>query len=274
MPRNRETAYERYRRNIDVQNGCLKNKTAYFIENHESSTIIEVNRTGEEIPAVLVFSDKEGADEIFLFVYEDSDFQIRDYFTWKSITFFAYEKVEVVKEVKYIKYKALQCNVLVNNSFWAYFRSTLRAARDNALTNKFEDSTLIPLLIAPKNSELFIGGRISFNDQVWNIEDGDIFTISGIGYYYLSRGLNSRDEEEIEDEDRTPLNELYIGQEIKLETEMGYCSAEEEYKNNYTIKERSMNYVIILPTKEGKLEIKTLKQGNTITNYYFVKENV
>lgn len=276
MPRNREPAYERFRRNYDVQSDCLLRKTAYFIENHESSVIIGVNRTGEEIPAVLIFSDKEGADEILLYVHMDSDFVVQDYFTWKDITFFAYEKVEVVKEVEYIKYKALQCNVLVNNSFWAYFRSTLRSARDDTLSGRTEISTLIPLLIAPRNSELKIGGQVTFNNQVWDIEDGDIFTITGIGYYYLSRGINPIDpEEEWEPEEEIPDNLYYVGAEVKLNTELGFCEGvTEEDKQLYKLKERSMNYVIILPLKEGTLNVNTLIQGQVVTHTLLVKENV
>jgi hypothetical protein len=81
MPRNRENAYDRYRRNYHVQSSCLTKKTAYFIKNHESSVVINVSRTEENIPAVLIFSDKEGADEIFLYVSVHDDFQIQDYFT-------------------------------------------------------------------------------------------------------------------------------------------------------------------------------------------------
>ena len=81
MPRNRENAYDRYRRNYQVQSDCLNKKTAYFIKNHESSVLINVNRTEEEIPAVLVFTDKEGADEILLYVSVDDDFVNTDYFT-------------------------------------------------------------------------------------------------------------------------------------------------------------------------------------------------
>lgn len=272
MPRNRENAYDRYRRNYQVQSGCLTKKTAYFIENHESSVIIGVNRTEEEIPAVLVFTDKEGADEIFLYVSVHDDFQVQDYFTWNSITFFAYEQVNIVKEVDYVKYKALQCNVFVNNSFWAFFRSTLRGARDDTLSGRTEFSTLIPLLIAPRNEQLMIGGEVTFNNQVWDIEDGDIFTLTGIGYYYLSRGINPNNEEDIEVE--PVVEHYYIGSEIKLETEMGYCLAVDATKNYYKIKERAMNYVIIVPTKAGTLEINTLKQGEVITNSLFVEENI
>lgn len=272
MPRNRENAYDRYRRNYQVQSGCLTKKTAYFIENHESSVMIGVNRTEEEIPAVLVFTDSEGADEILLYVNVNDDFQVQDYFTWNSITFFAYEQVNVVKEVDYVKYKALQCNVFVNNSFWAFFRNTLRGARDNTLNGKAEVSNLIPLLIAPRNEQLSIGGTLSFNDQVWDIEDGDIFTLTGIGYYYLSRGLNSNDEREVDIEITQEV--YYIGSEIKLETETGYCMPKDATKNFYKIKERSMNYVIIVPTKAGMLEVNTLKQGIPVLNSILVKENI
>lgn len=276
MPRNRENAYDRYRRNYQVQSDCLNKKTAYFIQNHESSVLINVNRTEEEIPAVLVFTDKEGADEILLYVSVDDNFVNTDYFTWNGITFFAYEKVEVVKTVDYVKYKALQCNVFVNNSFWAFFRSTLRGARDDTLSGRTEISTLIPLLIAPKNPELKIGEQINFNEQVWDIEDGDIFSLTGIGYYYLSRGINPHDpEEEWEPEEEIPSNLYYVGSEIKLSTNSGYCmGVSDEDKKNFSIKERTVDYVIILPKKAGTLNVNTLQQGQIVLNTILVKETV
>lgn len=270
MQRNNENAYDRYRRNYNVQTNCLKKKTAYFIENHESSVVIGVNRTAEQIPAVLVFSDKEGADEVLLYVSINDDFMIHDYFTWKTHTFFAYEQVEVVKDVDYIKYKALQCNVFVNDTFWAYFKSTLRGARDSTLSGRTELSTLIPLLIAPRNDMLKIGSQINFNEQVWDIEDGDIFSITGIGYYYLSRGINSRDDEEWEPEDPILDNQYYINEPIKIDTESGYFMTEQKVK----LKERTMNYVIILPLEAGNLQVTTLKQGVPVINTFLIKENV
>ena len=117
-----------------------------------------------------------------------------------------------------------------------------------------------------------IGGEVTFNNQVWDIEDGDIFTLTGIGYYYLSRGINPNNEEDIELE---PVAEqYYIGSEIKLNTEMGYCLSVDATKNYYKIKERAMDYVIIVPTKAGILEVNTLKQGEIVTNSLFVEENI
>ena len=274
MPRNRENAYDRYRRNYGVHQDCLRKKTAYFIENHESSVIINVTRNGDDIPAVLVFSDREGADDILLYVSVEDDFQLQYYFTWQNITFFAHEKVEVVKEVDYVKYKALQCNVFVNDSFWAYFRSTLRAARDNTLSGTTEVSTLIPLLICPKNPQLSIGGQIHFNDQVWDIEDGDIFTLSGIGYYYLSRGMNSRDEEEWEPEEPIIPNQYYRGEPIKIDTSMGYCKPVDINEDLFKIKERAVDYVIILPIKEGTLNVEIMQLNEVVQKTFIVKEYV
>lgn len=268
MERSRENAFERYQRNFGVQSNCLKKKTAYFIENHESSVVIGVNRTEEEIPAVLVFTDNEGADEALLFVSINDDFMVHDYFTWKNTTFFAYEQVNVAKEVDYIKFKVLQCNVFVNDSFWAYFKSSLRSSKDSRMTKDAEFSSIVPLLVAPRNEELRIGGTITFNDQVWDIEDGDIFTVSGIGYYYLTRGLNSRDEEEYEEELVVP--KFYIGSDITVDTENGYYFTEQKVK----LKERTLNYVSVIAMEAGKLLITTLKNGEPVVNEFFIEENV
>ena len=77
---NRENVFDRFRRNSKVLSDCNKRKTAYFIKNHESSTTVKVVRTEEEIPAVLVYSHKEGADEVLLYVSSNDDVTVGDYF--------------------------------------------------------------------------------------------------------------------------------------------------------------------------------------------------
>ena len=62
---------------------------------------------------------------------------------------------------------------------------------------------------------------------------------------------------------------------MKLNTELGFCEGvTEEDKQLYKLKERSMNYVIILPLKEGTLNVNTLIQGQVVTHTLLVKENV
>lgn len=269
MQRNRETYKERFNRKNGVHSDCTVRKTSSFLTTHLNSTQITVNRTEENLDAVLIFTDQEGADEVLLYVSKEADFIVNDYFTWDSLTFFAYEKVQVVHSVSYVQYKVLQCNVFVNDSFWAYFKSSLRSAHDTTLTNKTEFSTTVPLLVAPINGELKIGGSIIFNNQTWDIEDGDIFTINGIGYYYLSRGMNSRDNEEYEPEDE--MDVYYVGQPLSIPTTNGYYVA-----NNVKVKlkERAFDKVVILPLEEGNLEIITVVQGEQVTRTFLIKENV
>lgn len=265
---NNEAPFDRYRRNHSVQTDCLKRKTAHFIENHESSTTVQVVRTSEDIPAVLVFSHKEGADETYLYIYDDADFVLGDYFVWNNVYFFSYEQDLIVKEVNYIKYKALECNVFVNDNFWAFFKGTLRATKDVSYSSGAEESAMIPLLIAPRNAELLLGSEIRFGGQTWDIEDGDYYTINGIGYYYLTRGVNSRDEEEIEEEYLEPV--YYIGSKIQFSTELGY------YQTNLNVKlvERNVSSVTILPLESGELQVTTLEQGSPVIHTLDIKENV
>jgi hypothetical protein len=66
-----------------------------------------------------------------------------------------------------------------------------------------------------------------------------------------------------------------VGSEIKLDTEMGYCiGASDDDKKNFSIKERMMDYVIILPNKAGTLNVNILRQGQIVATTILVKETV
>lgn len=262
----RENSLERFRRLHDIKEQCLNNKTSYFLKNHESSTTITINRTEEEIQGVLILNDADGPDSAFLYVSIDSDFQVGDYFTWKTTTFFAYEKVEIVKNVDFIKYKILQCNVYVNDSFWAYFLGPLRKITDVNLTNNTEFSKMVPTLIAPVNDQLIEGQRIIFNNQRWNIEDSDIYSIQGIGYYSLTRSFNNLEETDLEELESFN----YINEKITLNTEEGY------FESNVPIKilERNIQSITIQFIKKGTHTINILKDGQLLTKTFIVKEHI
>jgi hypothetical protein len=48
----------------------------------------------------------------------------------------------------------------------------------------------------------------------------------------------------------------------------------DEDKKNFSIKERTVDYVIILPNKAGTLNVNTLRQGQIVSNTILVKETV
>lgn len=269
---NNENAYDRFRRQAEVKNQCLKNHDAYFVAHHESTCTITDLRTDEQLVVTLVLTDADGADNAYVYVDINADFQVSDYFTWKTNTYFAYEQVHIVKDVDYIKYKVLQCNVFVDDSFWAYFSGPLKAIKDTSMSKDYEVAKSVPVLIAPRREELVIGGQITFNNQVWDIEDADIYTISNIGYYALTRGINSRDNEDIDFEEyEEPSNNVYVGEKITLNTEQGYylsSGAKAKLIN------RSATTITIQCLESGNLTVRTLKNGNLVESTYVVKETV
>lgn len=269
-----ENAYERFRRVHKVGVSCTNKKTSYFIQNHESSTEITVVRTGEELPAVMVMNHAEGADNSLLYVYADADINLGDYFTWKEdYHFFALERVTIIKDVDFKKFTALECNVLVNDQFWAFFAGNKRAFKTTSLMGGFyETDTLQPILIAPINDEFKINGYIRFNNQEWRILSADLDSISGIGYYYIDRALNARDLESemdnLEENDLAPsASTLYVGQEHTVDTEQGYIVA-----NNIVVVKRTATAATFKPTAAGLLSVTLRRNGNPVSISYEVRE--
>lgn len=271
---NNENAFERFRRVHAVAQGCNKQKTSHFIRNHESSTEITVVRTSDVLPAVMVMNHAEGADNSLLYVYKDADINLGDYFTWnEDYHFFILEPVIIVKDVDFKKFTALECNVFVNDSFWAYFAGNRRSYKATSLAGGYyEIDNLQPVLVAPINDELVINGYIKFNQQTWRILTADLDSIHGIGYYYIDRALNSHDIEadldRLADSDNPPEdNTVYIGMEITVATEQAYLAA-----SNVKIVKRSASAVTFIPQQAGDLRVVVRQNGIERTLVYDVRE--
>lgn len=222
-----ENAYERYRRRAEVLKNCDVKKTGSFIENGEQSTEIVVDRTQETIPVAMIMSHKEGADELYVFCHNGADFQVLDYYTWTDNNenehhYFVSEQVAIVKNVEYRKLKSFECNVWVNNNFWAYFKGPLRTSRDTGFHSHYEENKLLPILICPIREDVFVGQYVVIKDQTWRIVEADIYTIDGLGFYTMSRGMNDNNVDDIEQEDSSL---IYVGQNIELPTYNGYYSS-------------------------------------------------
>ena len=269
-----ENAYERFRRVHKVSKSCTDKKTSYFIANHESSTEITVVRTGEELPAVMVMNHAEGADNSLLYVYADADINLGDYFDWREdYHFFVLERVTIIKDVDFKKFTALECNILINNSIWAFFAGNKRAFKTTSLMGgNYETDTLQPVVIAPISPELVVNGYINFNNQEWRILSADFDSILGIGYYYIEKALNPRDLEaeldELEDNSEAPsMATLYVGQEKTVDTEQGYIVADD-----ITIIKRTATTATFKPTKAGALSVTTRRNGVAVSISYEVRE--
>lgn len=270
-----EGAYERFRRNNSVKSGCLNRKTSLFIENHESSTTVTVDRTGDVLPVVIVMTDANGADTSLVYTYQSDDLILGDYITWKdTYHFFILEPVHIIKEVDFKKFKALECNVKLNNEIWAYFKGNMTSFRNTSLkANLAETSSLQPVIVAPINAALSINGYVTINGQNWRIVDADMDTISGIGYYYIERDLNARNLETeldtLEENGEAPTaNTLYVSQEVSIPTERGFIVADKNIK----ILRKVAGAVVVKVLEAGVLNVIVLRDGVQTTIRYEVKE--
>ena len=216
----------------------------------------------------------EGADNSLLYVYADADINLGDYFDWKEeYHFFALERVTIIKDVDFKKFTALECNVKVNDQFWAFFMGNKRAYKTTSLLGGYyEADTLQPILIAPINDEFKLNGYIQFNNQTWRIVSADLDSITGIGYYYIDHSLNARDLEsdmdKLEDNGEAPTaNTIYVGAEVTVITEQGFLLAD-----NIIITKRTATAVTFKATTAGKLSITTRQNGENKLISYDVRE--
>ena len=270
---NNEGAFERYRRRQEVLKSCNVKKTGMFIENSEMSTDVIVDRTQNTIPVAMVMSFKEGADELFVFSYNDADFVEGDYYTWtdqydNEHHYFTSEMLSIIKQVQYKKFKSFECNVLVNKNFWACFKSSMRGAKDSGFSANREEDKSLPILIAPKNDELYMGAYIEIQEQIWRIVEADVYTLPYIGFYSLERSMNS-----LPSDLKDAPDIVYVGQRLKLDTYGGKCVIYGDAK----IIERNFETVEIEVTS-AEQEVLTVdtynSDGEVVTYTYNVKEYI
>ena len=269
----RENLLDRMSRINAVKKQCLNNKTSYFVEHGESSTTVFNNRLEEDQIVNIVMNDKDGPDSAFVFGLTSTDIQVGDYLTWKDTTnYLIYEKVHVVKEVDYNKFKAFECNVQVNDAFYGYLISSKQAAKDITMSNQFEASKLLFTLVCPISCGLEIDQSIKINGQVWDIVEADTISNAAIGYYYIERGTNTKKSTGRMPKDK--VGEVYSGTTLKIPTVNGF------YESDVPVEviERTHDYIVIkVPRTDFSItvgEVNARQAGAKVTKKYTVKETV
>lgn len=249
--------YKRFRDSIDLKKSCGIANNSNFMTNHLASIVVTLVRDPEvEIPVVLITNNKEGPNSYILFSFKADGAVVGDYFYKDSDKYyFIYDQSDISAETDYNKFFAYECNVKVDESFYAMYVGNLRSFKDTGMTRNYEVSNLSPVLVAPQSNGLKITDIISIRDQQFLINDSDTFTIEEIGYYYLERYFNEKpaipdvdpDDNGFEDEPIAPIdpdepidpNEpiepvkpthiakspLYSGQEVTLTTDLGQFSS-------------------------------------------------
>ena len=259
---------DQYQTIAAVKDKCIKNKTSYFVQHGESSKVVHNERTDSDLTVNIVMNDADGPDNAFIFALTTDDLVQGDYITFDSATFILYESVRVIKDVDFKKFKAYECNALVNGKTKGYFYLNPNSPKDTVLDKSLiENSQLLPTLIVPASAGIQIGDYIKIDDQTWLIEEANTFADPGIGYYYMRRSPNSNVSMKGFAKDKS--NVAYKGMHITLATEKGYYSS----SVNLTIVKRTGSAIeFIVPSADFTITVK--KNDVDVIYSYTVKENI
>jgi len=186
--------YDIYRSVQDKRDTCYDERSAAFIIEGALSKNIYHSRLEKEIPAALVFSHKEGPDEVVVYTLLKDDLLKADYFVYDSVNYLVYEQNKLTDaDIIYKKQKAVECNVSFsfnNEIFVGYYKSSVRGSEDPSFEGRqllMPDET--PLLILPTNSILTINSEFVIEGKPFRVMEYDHITNKGITYYYLERGI-------------------------------------------------------------------------------------
>ena len=251
-----------------IKDQCLKNKTSYFVEHSEQSVTVTNERLNSSQIVSIVMTDEDGPDNAYVFGMKDTDLQVGDYLALEDSThFLLYESVRIIKSVDYIKFKAYECNVLVNNTVYAYLMSSQTTAKDIKMSSEFETSKLLPVLICPLNAGISIDDQIKINNQVWDVVECDDLSTSGIGYYTIERGTNTMSSQGNMPKDKS--STLYLGATFTVTTEDGYYSSE----TSLEVVKRTATQIIFKVPDAAEFTITTVSGGKYVDTTYKVKES-
>lgn len=186
--------YDIFRSVQEKRDTCYDERSAAFIIEGAMSKNIFHSRLNQDIPAALVFSHKEGPDEVIVYTLIKDDLLKSDYFIYDSVNYLVYEQNKLTDaDITYKKQKAVECNVsfqFSGKTFVGYYKSSLRSTEDPS----FEGRQLLmpdemPLLILPTNDTITVNSEFIIEGKPFRVVEYDHITNKGITYYYLERGI-------------------------------------------------------------------------------------
>lgn len=261
------SAYSRFRETNNKELRCSRKVDTYFIKNHVGSTTIEVVRTEEQLPAVLIFDNKEGVDNVLLYTCIESDIKPGDYYLWRDRHFLVIEEISIVKEIGFKKQRTVECNAVANGNLHVAFVGSGRSYRDTRLDGKvYESSGLRPLVIAP-HGVIAIDDYLTIGGYTWRVVDGDTISLAAADYMYLERVPSNTtvevDEEELEGNPIT-----YAGSQLVIVCDNGLVTSDAKFQ---IVERTSTTCTIIVPHGLLTFTIDYKQDGKDVATTYIVK---
>ena len=203
--------YDNFRKDQKHKELCHDERSAAFITQGDVSNEILHARINEHIYVGLIYNDKEGPDDLYVYAKKEFDhnknFRKGDYFALKDTFYLIYETVQQSnKSLPYNKYRAVECNVsfIAGEHIYkgAFFSNLRRRLDTDFLRSSTVASAEDPYIIVPDSDELKIDIDFVIDNKPWKVKDYDKITNKGIAYLYIEQYFvpNNTEEDEGEQE--------------------------------------------------------------------------
>lgn len=239
--------------------------------------------SGEDLEAVLIFSDKEGPDNGTLYTYEKDGLGVGDTILKKGADEDRDVYYLIVEEVKRVDgsltirvFNVLEANVLLGNDKPAYVKSNLR----NKIYNTGDEGVFVEtkeaVLVAPKSYHLKLAEVLNLRNLVtkeesaagWRIQGIDDISSPSVIFARLNQVLKNTEIPNTDGErDPEEIEELQVGTLKILATEDGYYDTELEG----IIHKREATRIIVKVPNVDDFEIKVKQNGEIITMKFKVR---
>lgn len=224
----------------------------FLIQGYPSIKISSVGQNSIETQAVVV--NQQEKDYSYIYTYEDSPLLVGSVWTAKNLHLLISEEITVIKDVKWHKYKAFNCNIELDG-IWGLFIGSEKAHIDLKQELKaIYESSAKPILILPENT-LNFKDKIILKGRAWMVEEFDSISSPGITYYSLQpTTISKMNEEEVIERAEDPVTPVIINPieeednvsiahniDITISTKEGYFKTSNK---QIKIKRRTANEVI------------------------------
>lgn len=272
---------QNYELKMAAYNNAKQSKFASFIEKGTAATEIIISKNNRKAKAAIVYNNKEGADDCFVYTYlekiKNRELFVGDYFVWDNQAFFIFQDIKIIKNAIFKKQKAYECNITFSigeESYYGYFISSLKSFVG---TNLKQDFVLFnnekPILIIPSSLNLDKNDKIKIENKQYKIVDIDNISNGGISYLSLEFTFSEKAYTIIE-ENAEPIEEINIdsiliaGTTHTITTEGGYYNITPSVK----IVQRTIDAISFeVPFGISKLLVKIKESGTIVDKEYIIQ---
>lgn len=188
-------AFERFKAAQTQRAAANRNFNAGFLVNGASAAMI-TNTFDKTIKISAAVVNKQESDIAYIYTDLQNPLKIGSIWEVKSLHLIVAEHIEVIKDVKWYKYKCYVCNTQLAPDLWGYFKGPEASYVNLALKQESViQSQQKPILVTTTN-HLSYKDKILINHRPWQIIEYDDISQPGLVFYSLKPTTISKIEED------------------------------------------------------------------------------